>query len=121
MLREAGSDRSGVIAGTLVLSDLIVVEVGADPGDSFLDRMIALVENAQRQKTPNELALTVLLAAMSLVFIIVVVTLPLLARFVGAELDATMLLALLVCLIHRSRPCRSDRLPSRRRSCASVR
>ncbi len=99
VLREAGGDRSGVIAGTLVLSDRIVVEVGADPGDSFLDRMIALVENAQRQKTPNELALTVLLAAMSLVFIIVVVTLPLLARFVGAELDATMLLALLVCLI----------------------
>ncbi len=99
VLREAGGDRSGVIAGTLVLSDRIVVEVTANPGDSFLDRMIGLVENAQRQKTPNELALTVLLAAMSLVFLIVVVTLPLMAGFVGAELDPTMLLALLVCLI----------------------
>jgi K+-transporting ATPase ATPase B chain len=99
VLREAGTDRSGVIGGTQVLSDRIVVKVAADPGESFLDRMIKLVEGAQRQKTPNELALTVLLAAMTLVFLIVCAALPAMGAFVGAEVDVVMLVALLVCLI----------------------
>ena len=80
VLREAGTDRSGVIGGTKVLSDEIVVQVSAEPGGSFLDRMIALVEGANRQKTPNEIALTMLLAAMTLTFLIVVATLPSLGR-----------------------------------------
>lgn len=99
VLREAGTDRSGVIGGTKVLSDQIVVRVSAEPGGSFLDRMIALVEGANRQKTPNEIALTMLLAAMTLTFLIVVASLPLLAGFVGAKLDPLLLIALLVCLI----------------------
>ncbi len=99
VLREAGTDRSSVIGGTKVLSDEIVVEVSAEPGQSFLDRMIALVEGANRQKTPNEIALTMLLAAMTLTFLIVVATLPLFAGFVGARLDPLLLIALLVCLI----------------------
>ncbi|MBB3227649.1 K+-transporting ATPase ATPase B chain [Luteibacter sp. Sphag1AF] len=99
VLREAGTDRSGVIGGTWVLSDVIVVEVATDPGDSFLDRMIALVEGASRQKTPNEMALTVLLAALTIVFLAVVATLPGQAAFVGAHADTVLLIALLVCLI----------------------
>ncbi len=99
VLREAGTDRSGVIGGTKVLSDEIIVRVSAEPGHSFLDRMIALVEGANRQKTPNEIALTMLLAAMTLTFLIVVATLPALAAFVGARLDPLLLIALLVCLI----------------------
>jgi len=99
VLREAGTDKSGVIAGTKVLTDTILVEVSADPGDSFLDRMIRLVEGAQRQKTPNELALTVLLSAMTLIFLVVCVTLPPMAAFLGFKLDTVMLVALLVCLI----------------------
>ena len=99
VLREAGTDRSGVIGGTKVLSDEIVVSVAAEPGHSFLDRMIALVEGASRQKTPNEIALTMLLAAMTLTFLVVVATLPALAGFVGATLDPLLLIALLVCLI----------------------
>lgn len=99
VLREAGTDRSGVIGGTKVLSDEIIVQVSAEPGHSFLDRMIALVEGANRQKTPNEIALTMLLAAMTLTFLIVVATLPALAGFVGARLDPLLLIALLVCLI----------------------
>ncbi|WP_342317231.1 potassium-transporting ATPase subunit KdpB [Lysobacter sp. FW306-1B-D06B] len=99
VLREAGTDRSGVIGGTKVLSDEIVVQVSAEPGQSFLDRMIALVEGANRQKTPNEIALTMLLAAMTLTFLIVVATLPAPAGFVNATLDPLLLIALLVCLI----------------------
>jgi K+-transporting ATPase ATPase B chain len=99
VLREAGTDKSGVIAGTKVLTDSILVEVSADPGDSFLDRMIRLVEGAQRQKTPNELALTVLLSAMTLIFLGVCVSLPPMAAFLGFSLDPVMLIALLVCLI----------------------
>ncbi len=99
VLREAGTDRSGVIGGTKVLSDEIVVRVSAEPGGSFLDRMIALVEGANRQKTPNEIALTILLAAMTLTFLVVCVSLPFLARFVGMTLDPLLLVALLVCLI----------------------
>ena len=99
VLREAGTDRSSVIGGTKVLSDEIVIEIVAEPGGSFLDRMIALVEGANRQKTPNEIALTMLLAAMTLTFLIVVATLPFIAGFVGATLDPLLLIALLVCLI----------------------
>ncbi|MGG6463035.1 potassium-transporting ATPase subunit KdpB [Solilutibacter silvestris] len=99
VLREAGTDHSGVIGGTKVLSDEIIVEVSAEPGGSFLDRMIALVEGANRQKTPNEIALNMLLAAMTLTFLMVVVSLPYIAGFVGAKLDPLLLIALLVCLI----------------------
>ncbi len=99
VLREAGTDRSGVIGGTKVLSDQIIVRVTAEPGHSFLDRVIALVEGANRQKTPNEIALTLLLAAMSLTFLVVVATLPAIAGFVGVRVDPLLLIALLVCLI----------------------
>ena len=99
VLREAGTDRSGVIGGTKVLSDEIVVRVTAEPGHSFLDRMIALVEGANRQKTPNEIALTMLLAAMTLTFLIVCATLPAIGAFVGVKVDPLLLIALLVCLI----------------------
>jgi K+-transporting ATPase ATPase B chain len=99
VLREAGTDRSGVIGGTKVLTDEIVVKITAEPGHSFLDRMIALVEGANRQKTPNEIALTLLLAAMTLTFLIVVATLPAIGAFVGVRVDPLLLIALLVCLI----------------------
>ena len=75
VIREAGGDRSGVTGGTRVLSDRIIVEVTAGAGESFLDRMIALVEGASRQKTPNEIALTIILAAFSIIFLIVTATL----------------------------------------------
>lgn len=99
VLREAGTDRSGVIGGTRVLSDRIVVRVTAEPGHSFLDRMIALVEGASRQKTPNEIALGIVLAMMTLTFLVVVVTLPVIGGFVGVEINVVLLVALLVCLI----------------------
>ena len=99
VLREAGTDRSGVIGGTKVLSDEIILRITAEPGHSFLDRMIALVEGANRQKTPNEIALTMLLAAMTLTFLIVVATLPAIGAFVGVQVDPLLLIALLVCLI----------------------
>ncbi|WP_457944641.1 potassium-transporting ATPase subunit KdpB [Vreelandella alkaliphila] len=99
VLREAGTDNSGVSAGTKVLSDHLIIEVSANPGESLLDRMIALVEGASRQKTPSELALSVLLAMLTLVFLIVVVTLVPMAAFVGVETSTVMLVALLVCLI----------------------
>ncbi|MBY7848514.1 potassium-transporting ATPase subunit KdpB [Vibrio fluvialis] len=99
VLREAGTDHSGVIGGTKVLTGMIELAVANDPGNSFLDRMIGLVEGAQRQKTPNELALTVLLSALTAVFLIIVMTLPPMANFVGGQLNIMMLIALLVCLI----------------------
>ena len=99
VLREAGTDRSGVIGGTKVLSDEIVICITAEPGHSFLDRMIALVEGANRQKTPNEIALTMLLAAMTLTFVIVIATLPAIGAFVGVQVAPLLLIALLVCLI----------------------
>lgn len=99
VLREAGGDHCGVIGGTKVLTGDIEFEVTADPGYSFLDRMIGLVEGAERKKTPNEMALTVLLAALTMVFILVVITLPPMAIFLGVSLDYIMLIALLVCLI----------------------
>ncbi|WP_281171717.1 potassium-transporting ATPase subunit KdpB [Azovibrio restrictus] len=99
VLREAGTDRSGVIGGTKVLSDRIVVRVTAEPGHSFLDRMIALVEGSNRQKTPNEIALGILLGVMTLTFLIVVATLPFIGSFVGVNTNLVLLVALLVCLI----------------------
>src|SRR5262249_32182296 len=87
VIREAGRDRSGVTGGTRVLSDRIVVRVTAEPGKSFLDRMIALVEGAIRQKTPNEIALTIVLAAFSLIFLIVTAALYPMARYYDLTLD----------------------------------
>ncbi|HET8946770.1 MAG TPA: potassium-transporting ATPase subunit KdpB, partial [Candidatus Polarisedimenticolia bacterium] len=99
VIRESGGDRSGVTGGTRVLSDWIQVRVTADPGHTFLDRMIALVEGAERQKTPNEIALTILLAVLTLVFLLVVVTLSPFAAYAGVSLPIPVLIALLVCLI----------------------
>ena len=99
VIREAGGDRSAVTGGTKVLSDRIVVRVGVDPGESFLDRMIALVEGASRQKTPNEIALHILLVGLTIVFLFACVTLVPLARYSGINLTATTIVALLVCLI----------------------
>jgi K+-transporting ATPase ATPase B chain len=99
VLREAGTDRSGVIGGTKVLSDRIVVRVTAEPGHSFLDRMIALVEGSNRQKTPNEIALGILLVVMTVTFLAVVVSLPFIAGFVDVQINVVLLVALLVCLI----------------------
>jgi K+-transporting ATPase ATPase B chain len=99
VIREAGGDHSGVTGGTRVLSDRIVVQVTVEPGQSFLDRMIALVEGAIRQKTPNEIALTIVLAAFSIIFLIVTATLYPMARYFGLALDIPTLVALLVCLI----------------------
>jgi potassium-transporting ATPase ATP-binding subunit len=99
VIREAGGDRSAVTGGTTVLSDFIKVRITAAPGSTFIDRMIALVEGAERQKTPNELALSILLSGLTLIFLIVCVTLWPIAKYSGADLSATVLIALLVCLI----------------------
>jgi len=99
VVREAGGDRSAVTGGTRVLSDWIVVRVTADPGESFLDRMISLVEGAQRQKTPNEIALSILLAGLTIIFLIAVATLLPFSIYAGARQPVTVLIALLVCLI----------------------
>jgi potassium-transporting ATPase ATP-binding subunit len=99
VIREAGGDRSAVTGGTTVLSDWIKVKVTAEPGSTFIDRMIALVEGAQRQKTPNELALSILLSGLTIIFLIVCVTLWPLAAYSGTTLSISVLIALLVCLI----------------------
>src|SRR5277367_790080 len=99
VIREAGGDRSAVTGGTTVLSDQIKVRISAAEGSTFIDRMIALVEGAERQKTPNELALSILLSGLTLIFLIVCVTLWPLAAYSGAILSVTVLIALLVCLI----------------------
>ncbi len=99
VIREAGGDRSAVTGGTKVLSDRIVVEITQEPGASFLDRMIALVEGAERRKTPNEIALGILLAALTLVFMLVVMSLRPFALFANTEISVTTLIALLVALI----------------------
>ncbi len=99
VIREAGGDRSAVTGGTRVLSDEIVVRITARPGETFLDRMIALVEGADRQKTPNEIALGILLAGLTIVFLVAVVTLQPFAVYSGAEQDVVVLVALVVCLI----------------------
>ena len=103
VIREAGGDRSAVTGGTTVLSDRIVVEVTANPGESFMDRMIGLIEGAKRQKTPNEIALSILLSALTIIFIVVCLTLKPFAKYSGPDVDAavtvTVLVSLLVCLI----------------------
>ena len=99
VIREAGGDRSAVTGGTTVLSDFIKVKITSAPGSTFIDRMIALVEGAERQKTPNELALSILLSGLTIIFLIVCVTLWPIARYSGTDLSATVLIALLVCLI----------------------
>jgi potassium-transporting ATPase ATP-binding subunit len=99
VIREAGGDRSAVTGGTRVLSDWIKVRVTADPGHSFLDRMIALVEGAERQKTPNEIALNILLAGLTIIFLLAVVTLQPFAVYSGAPQTVFVLVSLLVCLI----------------------
>ena len=100
VIRESGGDRSAVTGGTKVLSDRIVVRITASPGESFLDRMIALVEGAERQKTPNEIALNILLAGLTLVFLFACVTLVPMALYSGvSSVSTTVIVALLVCLI----------------------
>jgi potassium-transporting ATPase ATP-binding subunit len=99
VIRESGGDRSAVTGGTKVLSDRIVVRITAERGQTFMDRMIQLVEGANRQKTPNEIALTILLAVLTVVFIPVVVTLVPFGNFAGASVSVVVLVALLVCLI----------------------
>jgi K+-transporting ATPase ATPase B chain len=99
VIREVGGDRSAVTGGTRVLSDWIKVRITSNPGETFLDRMIALVEGAVRQKTPNEIALTILLAVLTLVFLLVVVTLQPFAMYAGTSIPIPVLIALLVCLI----------------------
>jgi len=99
VIREAGGDRSAVTGGTRVLSDRIKVRVTANPGESFLDRMIGLVEGARRQRTPNEIALTILLAALTIIFLVVVLSLRPFGSYSGVSLTVTVLVALLVCLI----------------------
>jgi K+-transporting ATPase ATPase B chain len=99
VIRESGGDRSAVTGGTRVLSDRIVVRVTANPGESFLDRMIGLVEGAQRQKTPNEIALSILLAGLTIIFLIAVATLSPFSLYAHAHQSVTILIALLVCLI----------------------
>jgi potassium-transporting ATPase ATP-binding subunit len=99
VIRESGGDRSAVTGGTRVLSDRIVVEITQEPGESFLDRMIGLVEGAERRKTPNEIALNILLAGLTLVFLVVVVSLKPFADYAKTDISITTLIALLVALI----------------------
>jgi K+-transporting ATPase ATPase B chain len=99
VIRESGGDRSAVTGGTRVLSDWIVVQITANPGETFLDRMIALVEGAKRQKTPNEIALNILIASLTIIFVLVVVSLEPFAIYSGNPVSVTTLIALLICLI----------------------
>jgi len=99
VIREAGGDRSAVTGGTRVLSDVITVRISSNPGETFLDRMIALVEGAERQKTPNEIALNILLAGLTIIFLFAVVALQPFAIYSGAPQTTFVLISLLVCLI----------------------
>ncbi|MGH3489484.1 MAG: HAD-IC family P-type ATPase, partial [Actinopolymorphaceae bacterium] len=99
VIRESGGDRSAVTGGTKVLSDRIVVRITSEPGETFLDRMIALVEGADRQKTPNEIALTILLASLTIIFLLAVAALQPMAGYSGRQQSIIVLVALLVCLI----------------------
>jgi K+-transporting ATPase ATPase B chain len=99
VIKEAGGDFSSVTGGTRVVSDKITVRITSDPGESFIDRMIALVEGAKRQKTPNEIALNTLLTSLTIIFLIVVVTLAPIAKYLEIELSIPVLISLLVCLI----------------------
>ena len=99
VIRESGGDRSAVTGGTRVLSDEIKIRISINPGEGFLDRMIALVEGASRQKTPNEIALTILLSALTLIFLLVCVTLKPFGIYSATVFSVPVLIALLVCLI----------------------
>ncbi len=99
VIREAGGDRSAVTGGTTVMSDQIVVRITSSPGQSFVDRMIGLVEGAVRQKTPNEIALAILLASLTIIFVVAVLTLDPIASYAASPVSVTVLVALLVCLI----------------------
>jgi len=99
VIREAGGDRSAVTGGTRVLSDRIKIRVTADPGESFLDHMIGLVEGASRRKTPNEIALTILLSALTIIFLVAIMTFKLFGMYSNVSFSVTVLVALLVCLI----------------------
>jgi len=99
VVREAGGDRSSVTGGTRVLSDIVKIVITSNPGETFIDRMIALVEGAERQKTPNEIALTILLAALTIIFLFVCVTLKPFGAFLNVTFSITVLVALLVCII----------------------
>ncbi|MNB72803.1 Potassium-transporting ATPase B chain [compost metagenome] len=99
VIKEAGGDFSSVTGGTKVISDRIKVRITSDPGESFLDRMISLVEGAKRQKTPNEIALNTVLVSLTIIFLLVVITLPFYADYLGIQLQVPVLIALLVCLI----------------------
>ena len=99
VIREAGGDRSAVTAGTRVISDRVTVRVTQEPGQGFLDRMIALVEGAERQKTPNEIALTILLVGLTIIFLIAVSTIPSFAHYAGGSIPVAVLAALLITLI----------------------
>ena len=99
VIRESGGDKSGVTGGTRVLSDSIRVKVSVDPGESFMDRMVDLVESAERQKTPNEIALTILILGLTLLYMVVVVTLVAFASYTETDVSTVVLISLLVCLI----------------------
>ena len=99
VVRESGGDRSAVTGGTKVLSDFLIIRITANPGETFLDRMIALVEGASRQKTPNEIALTILLSGLTIIFLFAVATLQPFAIYAGGPVPIPILIALLVCLI----------------------
>jgi potassium-transporting ATPase ATP-binding subunit len=99
VVRESGGDRSAVTGGTLVISDELVIRIAADPGESFMDKMISLIEGAKRQKTPNEIALTILLSALTIVFLLVIITLKPLGLYSGIAFSVPVLVSLLVCLI----------------------
>ena len=99
VIRESGGDRSAVTGGTTVLSDRIVVKITSKPGETFIDRMISLVEGAERKKTPNELALNILLITLSILFVLAVAAIQPMAIYSGHKLSLVSLVALLVCLI----------------------
>lgn len=99
VIREAGGDRSAVTGGTTVLSDTLLIRITANPGEGFLDHMISLVEGARRRKTPNEIALTILLSALTFIFLLVIITLKPFGAYAGISFSLTALIALLVCLI----------------------
>ncbi len=99
VIKEAGGDFCSVTGGTMVVSDEITISITSNPGESFIDKMISLVEGAARQKTPNEIALNTVLTSLTLIFLIVVVTLPIFTNYLGFKIDTAVLVALLVCLI----------------------
>ncbi len=99
LIRESGGDRSAVTGGTTVISDCIVVRITSSPGSSFLDRMIALVEGAERQKTPNEIALNILLIGLTIIFVFATATIPSYATYAGGAISVVILVALFVTLI----------------------